>query len=162
MVLREQQNQRSGGYVPRSGDSCPPGVRSEHGFEPSTANDTTVISALRLSAVSISREPQHAYRETGCQSLLARECREIKAPPLTTSYGWTGTAFDYAMRFYLQKLNPSANARRWLAEESATLVVASRHETARTKKRMLGILVTAKDCVRSYLKSKSEANLAAS
>ena len=29
---------------------------------------------------------------------------DIKAPPLTASYGWTGTAFDYAMRFYLQKL----------------------------------------------------------
>jgi hypothetical protein len=79
---------------------------------------------------------------------------EIKAPPLTTRYGWTGTAFDYTMRFYLQKLNPSAKARRWLAEESAALVVASRHETARTKKRVLGIVETAKDCVRSYLKSK--------
>ena len=40
---------------------------------------------------------------------------EIKVPPLTTSYGSTGTAFDYAMRFYLQKLNPSAKVRRWLA-----------------------------------------------
>jgi hypothetical protein len=82
---------------------------------------------------------------------------EIKAPPLTTSYGWTGTAFDYAMRFYLQKLNPSAKVSRWLAEESAALVVASRRETARTKKRVLGIIETAKDCVRSYLKSKRDA-----
>jgi hypothetical protein len=82
---------------------------------------------------------------------------EIKAPPLTTSYGWTGTAFDYAMRFYLQKLNPSAKVRRWLAEESAVLVVASRHETARTKKRVLGIIETAKDCLRSYLKGKRDA-----
>lgn len=82
---------------------------------------------------------------------------EIKAPPLTTSYGWTGTAFDYAMRFYLQKLNPSAKTRRWLAEESVPLVIASRHETARTKKRVLGTVETAKDCVRSYLKSKRDA-----
>lgn len=35
---------------------------------------------------------------------------EIKAPPLTTSYGWTGAAFDYAMRFYLQKINRCAKA----------------------------------------------------
>lgn len=79
---------------------------------------------------------------------------EIKAPPLTTNYGWTGTAFDYAMRFYLQKLNPSAKVSRWFAEESAALVVASRRETARTKKRVLGIIETAKDCLRSYLKGK--------
>ena len=82
---------------------------------------------------------------------------EIKAPPLTTSYGWTGTAFDYAMRFYLQKLNPGAKVSRWLAEESAAMVVASRRETARTKKRVLGIVETAKDCVRSYLKSRRDA-----
>jgi hypothetical protein len=82
---------------------------------------------------------------------------EIKAPPLTTSYGWTGTAFDYAMRFYLQKLNPSAKVSRWLAEESAALVVASRRETARTKKRVLRIVETAKDCVRSYLNSRRDA-----
>lgn len=82
---------------------------------------------------------------------------EIKAPPLTTSYGWTGTAFDYAMRFYLQKLNPSAKVSRWLAEESAALVVGSRHETPRTKKHVVGIVQTAKDCVRSYLKGKRDA-----
>jgi hypothetical protein len=79
---------------------------------------------------------------------------EIKAPPLTTSYGWTGTAFDYTMRFYLQKLNPSAKVRRWLAEESAAMVVASRGETARTKNHVLGIVATAKDCVRAYLKGR--------
>jgi hypothetical protein len=82
---------------------------------------------------------------------------EIKAPPLTTSYGWTGTAFDYAMRFYLQKINPSAKVRRWLAEESAFLVVRSRSETARTKKRVLRIIEAAKDCVRSYLKGRRDA-----
>jgi hypothetical protein len=81
---------------------------------------------------------------------------EIKAPPLTTSYGWSGTAFDYALRFYLQKLNPSAKVRRWLAEESAAIVFASR-ESARTKKRVRGIVETAKDCVCSYLKSKDHA-----
>src|SRR5258708_18673473 len=60
------------------------------------------------------------------------------------------------MWFYVQKLKLSAKARGWLAEESAALVVASRHETARTKKRVLGIVETAKDCLRSYLKSKRD------
>jgi hypothetical protein len=80
---------------------------------------------------------------------------EIKAPPLTTSYGWAGTAFDYAMRFYLQKLNRCAKARRWLAEESAAMVYAS-GESARTKKRVRAIVETAKDCLRSYLKSRRD------
>jgi hypothetical protein len=41
----------------------------------------------------------------------------IKAPPLTAKYGLVGRAFDYLFRFYLQKLNPSARADRWVAEE---------------------------------------------
>ena len=61
------------------------------------------------------------------------------------------------MCFYLQKLNPSAPVSRWLAEESAALLVAGRREAARTKKRVLGMVETAKDCVRSYLKSKRDA-----
>ena len=86
----------------------------------------------------------------------------IKAPPLTTKYGWTGTAFDYAMRFYLQKLNPSAKLSRWLAEESAAPVVASRLETASARKRVACIVETAKDSVRSYLKSRRDASRARS
>ena len=114
-----------------------------------------------LSAVSLStfveRKDVKEYLRLNVAKPWFQVRAEIKAPPLTTSYGWTGTAFDYAMRFYLQKLNPCAKVRRWLAEESAALVVASRRETARTKKRVLGIVETAKDCVRSYLKCKRDA-----
>jgi hypothetical protein len=42
---------------------------------------------------------------------------ELKAPPLTNSYGLTGTAFDYLLRFYLQKLNPNAQTRTWIAKQ---------------------------------------------
>jgi hypothetical protein len=80
---------------------------------------------------------------------------DIKAPPLTTSYGWTGTAFDYAMRFYLQKLNRCAKARPWLAEESAAMVGASR-ESTRMKKRVRGIIETAKGRLRCYLRNRRE------
>jgi hypothetical protein len=27
---------------------------------------------------------------------------EIKAPPVTASYSWTGIAFDYLLRFYVE------------------------------------------------------------
>src|SRR5712691_1115446 len=47
---------------------------------------------------------------------------EIKAPPLTASYGLTGTAFDYLLRFYVQKLNPSARTRHWTAEGGLALL----------------------------------------
>src|SRR3990170_8418214 len=38
------------------------------------------------------------------------------APPLSTRYSLVGTAFDYMLRFYLQRLNPSAISRSWIAE----------------------------------------------
>lgn len=114
-----------------------------------------------LSAVSLStfveRKDVKEYLRLNVPKPWFEVRAEIKAPPLTTSYGWTGTAFDYAMRFYLQKLNPSAKARRWLAEESAAMVVAGRRESARTMKRVRGIIETAKDCLRSYLKSRRDA-----
>jgi hypothetical protein len=40
----------------------------------------------------------------------------LLAPPLTESYGLAGTAFDYALRFYVQKINPCAKASGWVAE----------------------------------------------
>jgi hypothetical protein len=42
---------------------------------------------------------------------------KIKAPPLTGSHSLVGTAFDYLLRFYVQKLNPCTQAQRWLAED---------------------------------------------
>jgi len=32
--------------------------------------------------------------------------RELLAPPLSRDYGLVGTAFDYLLRFYIQRLNP--------------------------------------------------------
>jgi len=40
----------------------------------------------------------------------------IQVEPKTKSYGLTGTAFDYLFRFKLIRLNPSALAKRWVAE----------------------------------------------
>jgi hypothetical protein len=140
---------------------CSVGAR----FQPSTRTTPQLLAfgavPRYLSAMSLStfveRKDVKEYLRLNVAKPWFQVRAEIKAPPLTTTYGWTGTAFDYAMRFYLQKLNPSAKARRWLAEESAALVIASRQETVRTKKRVLGIVETAKDCVRSYLNCKRNA-----
>lgn len=43
---------------------------------------------------------------------------EIKASPLTNHYSLVGTAFDYLLRFYIERLNSTATIRRetWVAE----------------------------------------------
>lgn len=43
--------------------------------------------------------------------------RELLAPPHSIRYSLVGTAFDYLLRFYLQRLNPKAVHRRWVAVE---------------------------------------------
>lgn len=44
--------------------------------------------------------------------------KELLAPPLTNRFGLVGTAFDYLMRFYLERLNPDAITVEWVAEHS--------------------------------------------
>ena len=45
---------------------------------------------------------------------------ELKAPPLTTNYTVVGTAFDYLLRFYLQRLNKDTFEDRgsWVADSA--------------------------------------------
>lgn len=118
------------------------------------ANILGYLSAVSLSTF-VERKDVKEYLRLNITKPWFQVKAEIKASPLTTSYGWTGTAFDYAMRFYLQKLNRCAKAGCWLAEESAAMVCASR-ESARTKKRVRAIVETAKDCLFSYLKSRRD------
>ena len=43
--------------------------------------------------------------------------KEIVAPPLSNRYSLVGTAFDYLLRFYLQRLNPNTiEKENWVAE----------------------------------------------
>lgn len=42
--------------------------------------------------------------------------RELLAPPLSHRHSLVGTAFDYLLRFYIQRRNPDAIGRRWVAE----------------------------------------------
>lgn len=51
----------------------------------------------------------------------------IKAAPLTTNYRIVGTAFDYLLRFFLQRINPSAQMSMWVAEEGVELIGASEY-----------------------------------
>jgi hypothetical protein len=80
---------------------------------------------------------------------------EIKAPPPNVPPGWCGCAFDYLLRFYVQKLNPSAKVRPWVAEESLAILEASRIPPPALK-RVRCIVETAKQLHRTYLKQKRE------
>lgn len=43
----------------------------------------------------------------------------IRAPLLTKNPSLVGTAFDYLLRFYLERLNPGTQTGEWVAEEAA-------------------------------------------
>lgn len=44
--------------------------------------------------------------------------KAILSPPITKNYGLVGTAFDYLMRFYIERLNPRAITSTWVAEQA--------------------------------------------
>jgi hypothetical protein len=47
---------------------------------------------------------------------------EIRAPIITDNPARIGTAFDYLLRFYLERLNPNCKIEPWVAEHTATLL----------------------------------------
>lgn len=77
---------------------------------------------------------------------------DIKASPLTTRYGLTGTAFDYLLRFYAKKLNPHARTRPWTAE-GALAVLRGKNSLLSDAKRMLD---EAQACYDEFLSSDME------
>ncbi len=46
--------------------------------------------------------------------------KEILAPPRTKRYSLVGTAFDYLLRFYIERLIPNAITKTWVAEHALT------------------------------------------
>jgi hypothetical protein len=49
--------------------------------------------------------------------------KDLVAPPLSNRYGMVGTAFDYLLRFYLQRLNPNTVEKgHWVAETAVSLL----------------------------------------
>jgi hypothetical protein len=64
-------------------------------------------------------ELKNKLRETFPSPFIKLE-GQLKAPPLTKSYGMVGTAFDYLLRFYLQRQNKKKilNKDPWLADEA--------------------------------------------
>jgi hypothetical protein len=114
-----------------------------------------------LSAVSLStfveRKDVKEYLRLNVPKPWFQVKAEIKAPPLTTAYGWAGTSLDYLLRFYLQKLNTCAKESGWVAEESLAILERSRVAPSALK-RARGIVVKARQLHRAYLKEKRTQN----
>lgn len=114
-------------------------------------------SALYQEAVSLStfveRKDVKEYLRINVPKPWFQMKAEIKAPPLTTAYGWAGTSLDYLLRFYLQKLNACAKESGWVAEESLVILEHSRVAPSALK-RAQGIVAKARQLHRAYLKEK--------
>ena len=52
--------------------------------------------------------------------------KPLLAPPLTEHYSLVGAAFDYLLRFFIQRLNPHANASSWVAEKALFFIESVR------------------------------------
>lgn len=47
---------------------------------------------------------------------------EILANPQTKNYTLIGTAFDYILRFHIEKTNPNVKTKSWIAEQALTIL----------------------------------------
>lgn len=89
---------------------------------------------------------------------------EIKAPPLTANYGIVATAFDYLLRFRLQRLNKHAQASLWAAEQGVDMIGAEEHvydldagrlstKVTRHRRKADGYIAEARQAHDAYLKN---------
>lgn len=72
---------------------------------------------------------------------------EMKAPPITKHYILVGTAFDYLLRFYVKRNNPSAITKKWVAETALIRVVDKNLKT-----KLINTIENSKSIYQKYLK----------
>ena len=70
---------------------------------------------MSLSSFLEKPDVRERFRQEFKKPRLAAD-RELLASPLSERYSLVGTAFDYLLRFYIQRLNPDAISRSWVAE----------------------------------------------
>ena len=63
-----------------------------------------------------------------------RLSKAILAPPLTTNYQLVGIAFDYLLRFYLERINGNSKTSVWAAEEGVMLLDALEESSEKYQK----------------------------
>ncbi|MGI0102330.1 MAG: hypothetical protein ACREA7_07020 [Nitrosotalea sp.] len=73
----------------------------------------------------------------------------LKAPPLTLNYQLVGTAFDYLLRFHLEKINKNVLQGTWVAEHGVELAKSNR----KIHKNLVAVLDKAKETHLKFLKT---------
>lgn len=72
---------------------------------------------MSLTSFLENRDVKEKFRQEFLKPTLSRKANPLAAP-LTKNYSLVGTAFDYLMRFYIERLNPQAITHRWITEAS--------------------------------------------
>ena len=70
----------------------------------------------------ITRPPFHEKFLTTITRPNFKVDRPVLAPPLTSNYQLIGIAFDYLLRFYLERINVGSRTSEWAAEEGVILL----------------------------------------
>jgi hypothetical protein len=67
--------------------------------------------------------PEVKQRLTQEFKMPSMECRgPLRVSSRTKSYGLVGTVFDYLLRFWLRRVNPTAEVKTWVAETAVELL----------------------------------------
>ena len=72
---------------------------------------------MSLTSFLENKDIKEKFRQEFIKPTLSRKTNPLAAP-LTKNYSLVGTAFDYLMRFYIERLNPQAITHRWITEAS--------------------------------------------
>lgn len=76
-----------------------------------------------MSLTSFIRRPEVRTGFRGAVVKPAFKCSvPLVAPPLSKHYGLVGSAFDYLLRFFIERLNQNANKYTWVAHLALTLL----------------------------------------
>jgi hypothetical protein len=76
---------------------------------------------------------------------------KLLAPPLTKNYTVVGTAFDYLLRFVVERLNPSCHTERWVAETAVEETFLLITKDASLRRRAQDLLNEAKRAHQEYM-----------
>ncbi len=77
---------------------------------------------------------------------------DILAPPVTRNFGMVGTAFDYLLRFYLERLNQNCMKQTWVAEDAVMLIHHRSDLFKQIEQKADELLANAKNEYASYMK----------
>ena len=100
----------------------------------------------------ITRPPFHEKFLSTIRRPSFKSDKPLLAPPLTSNYQLVGIAFDYLLRFYLERINVGSKTCAWVADEGVTLLdplegTSDIYEIAKT------YLVTARELYHSYIQN---------